>query len=101
MRLVTYLHGDQSRLGVFLDGWVVDLKRAHHLGLVEVRTGTRPRVDPDSLSSMVSFLESGESALAAAREVGAAAQERFYGCPHLDIIYGDWVRKPAGKPWAA
>lgn len=75
MRLVTYLHEGQSRLGIFLDDWVVDLSRAHHLALDKGSAGSKLAVDPVSLSDMMSFLGKGMAALAAARKAVDAARE--------------------------
>ena len=75
MRLLTYLHEGQSRVGALLDGWVVDLGRAYHLSQRGHQGCGELAADTCLSGDMLTLLEGGEASLQAARTALAFARE--------------------------
>ena len=78
MRLLTYLHEGQARVGALVDGWVVDLSRACQLSQLGSRGHCEPGCEGGHLfGDMLSVLCGGEAALRAAWAGIALAQAQL------------------------
>ena len=95
MKLLTFEKGDGARLGILVDGRVVDLRASEERLLLSPQGGEAEGI-ADVPSEMRAFLEAGDSAMETARRVEewARRSQDVVSYPLEDV----WVRAPIQNP---